>query len=154
MENNGKNLKEFEDFHEYNSLSLDTIVEFCPNLKTIYAEINKEHELETIFKCLQHLEKIKILCNNRHLNKKKLLDIVAKHSPKHFYKLKLHYTLGMRSKLLPAEELESFFISWKNRSPQRSLSLFIRNGNLDDENLKIIEKYKKLGIIKEFQVKG
>ncbi|CAB4383860.1 unnamed protein product [Rhizophagus irregularis] len=56
-----------------------------------------------------------------------------------------------RSELLP-EELESFFISWKNRVPQKQLHLIIFSDKnplyAHDENRKIIEKYTKLGIIK------
>jgi len=46
-----------------------------------------------------------------------------------------------------------FFINWKNPIP---LSLIIIAGSLNDyENyfdMKVIEKYKKLGIIKNFKV--
>ena len=60
-----------------------------------------------------------------------------------------------QSKLLP-EKLESFFTSWTNRIPQKSFSLIIiRNDSytLDkiDENKRIIEKYIKFGVIKEFR---
>ena len=54
-------------------------------------------------------------------------------------------------------ELEEFFISWKNRIPKKSLSFTILRdscgGTSLEENLKImkiIEKYIRLGIIKEF----
>ena len=73
-------------------------------------------------------------------------------------KLILYNIFGVRSELLP-EELESFFISWTNRIPQKSLSLVIvnniyLNNSLDtnEENMKIIEKYTKLGVIKKFKV--
>ena len=52
------------------------------------------------------------------------------------------------------EDLESFFISWKNRLPKKSLSLISLEVSLEDslevdeENMKIIKKYKNLGIIK------
>jgi len=62
----------------------------------------------------------------------------------------------MRSELLP-KELESFFICWKNRIPQKSLSLIVINSDSDsfdkiDENLDVIEKYLDLGVIKKFNV--
>ena len=82
-----------------------------------------------------------------------MLDIVAKDSPKNFYKLKI-YNLE-RSKLLP-KVLESFFISWGKRIPQKSLILIIEDWktyglDTNEENIKMIEKYKGLGIIKEFK---
>jgi len=61
-----------------------------------------------------------------------------------------------RSELFP-EELESFFISWRDRIPQKSLSLIVINDDfslynlyVNEENAKIIEKYKELGVIKKF----
>ena len=82
-----------------------------------------------------------------------MLDIVAKDSPKNFYRLKI-YNLE-KSKLLP-KTLESFFISWGKRIPRKSLILIIvkdLNYGVDtnEENITIIEKYKKLGIVKEFK---
>ncbi len=71
------------------------------------------------------------------------------------------YNIGVRSELLP-EELESFFISWTNRIPQKSLSLVILKYNylknsldtldINEENMEIIKKYTKLGVIKKFKV--
>ena len=60
------------------------------------------------------------------------------------------YNIGVRSELLP-EELESFFISWTNRIPQKDT---IRNSSLvtNNENMEIIKKYTKLGVIKKFKV--
>ena len=59
-----------------------------------------------------------------------------------------------KSKLLP-KALESFFISWGKRIPQKSLILIIVNSNYgfdtNEGNITMIEKYKKLGIIKEFK---
>ncbi|RGB28651.1 hypothetical protein C1646_767570 [Rhizophagus diaphanus] len=53
------------------------------------------------------------------------------------------------------EELEEFFINWKDRIPQTSLSLVITNSNIKIEELEeymkiMIENYKKMGIIMEF----
>ncbi|PKK69348.1 hypothetical protein RhiirC2_781105 [Rhizophagus irregularis] len=63
----------------------------------------------------------------------------------------VNYLKVLISELLP-EELESFFISWKNRVPQKQLHLIIFSDKnplyAHDENRKIIEKYTKLGIIK------
>ncbi|RIA89035.1 hypothetical protein C1645_825395, partial [Glomus cerebriforme] len=87
---------------------------------------------------------------------KEILETVANHSPKNFYELKI-YNIS-NSELLP-EDLESFFISWKNRDSKKSLNLIIIRNNyiisleVNEENMKIIEKYKNLGIIKKFEVR-
>ena len=80
------------------------------------------------------------------------MEIGAKHSPKNFRELKLYnpFDSGLNSK-----DLESFFINWKNRIPQRSLSFVLGCLNIlevEKENMKVIEKYKKLGIIKQFEI--
>ncbi|PKC51623.1 hypothetical protein RhiirA1_543671, partial [Rhizophagus irregularis] len=56
-------------------------------------------------------------------------------------------------------ELESFFIDWKKRIPQKPLSFvifdseFCKNGlDKNVENTKIIEKYIKLGVVKNFEI--
>src|SRR5437016_14116880 len=100
------------------------------------------------FNSLQYLESVTIGCEGL-FSEKDLFDVVAKYSPKNFYKLKLKYSNHAQSELLP-EELESFFISWKNRMPPKLLSLIITGVNdflydANDENKKIIEKYVKLG---------
>ncbi|PKY50453.1 hypothetical protein RhiirA4_466955 [Rhizophagus irregularis] len=57
-----------------------------------------------------------------------------------------------------SEKIRVLFINWTNRVPQKSLSLVIviydEENSLDknDENIKIINKYTKLGIIKKFKV--
>ena len=53
-----------------------------------------------------------------------------------------------------------FFISWENRIPKKSLSLTIiwannyRSLEKNEDNMKIIEKYINLGIIKKFGTKS
>ena len=111
-----------------------------------------------ILNSCQHLESIQIWCCSDYLNEKELLEVLAKYSPNSFYELKLCYSSVGISKLLP-EELESFLTNWSNRISQKSLSLFIirnasRSLDLIDENMKIIEKYIKLGIIKGFKTIG
>ena len=53
------------------------------------------------------------------------------------------------------EDLESFFIRWKNRTSKKSLSLIVihyRHNILKERgNMKIIEKYMNLGIVKKFE---
>ncbi|RIA90184.1 hypothetical protein C1645_823681 [Glomus cerebriforme] len=98
----------------------------------------------------KNLKDIKIWCGGGFLSERKVLKTVAKYSPKNFCELKI-YNL-MNSKLRP-KDLESFCISWKNRKPKRSLSLIIIKNYCisleeDEENMKVIEKYESLGIIK------
>ena len=82
------------------------------------------------------------------LFKKDVLETVARHSPKNFYELSVS---RVPSELSP-KDLESFFIIWKNRIPKKSLclSITLSNSKYYQENMKIIEKYKNLGIIKKF----
>lgn len=68
----------------------------------------------------------------------------------------LYHLFDVQSNLLP-EEFESFLIYWKNRASQKPLSLIIvniDNKSLDAnvENMKLIDKYIKLGVIKKFKV--
>jgi len=84
------------------------------------------------------------------------LEIVVKYSPKKFYKLKIYY-VDERPELF-LEELESVFTSWENRIPQKSLSLIIideiasRSLKVKKESMEVIEKFKKFGVIKEFDM--
>src|SRR5688572_9090214 len=59
---------------------------------------------------------------------------------------------GVLSSKLSPKDLESFFTTWKNRIPTKSLCLSIPLVKNEDyeENMKIIEKYKNLGTIKKF----
>ncbi|RIA92237.1 hypothetical protein C1645_846278 [Glomus cerebriforme] len=147
LENNGKNLKEFY-VNGYGSLNL-IIAKFCPNLRSLYT-LFPENEMETlkvIFNSCQQLESLKVLCGNRYLKESKVLKIVAKHSPENFHELKL------RNFGISELDLESFFISWKNRVPQRSISFIIEGFIfIKREHIDIFEKYKKLGIVKKFEI--
>ncbi|RIA82964.1 hypothetical protein C1645_880782 [Glomus cerebriforme] len=161
IENNGKNLKEFYVDNDYgrndNSLNL-AITKFCPNLRKLSVGF-KNNELETlklIFNDCQYLESIKIWCGGKFLNEKVALDMFVNYSNKNTFEIILYHYYDMESKLLP-KELESFFISWIDHVPQKSLSLIIVNDDdksldANEDNLKIIEKYKKLGVIKRFKV--
>ena len=86
------------------------------------------------------------------MSEKNALGIIAKYSPKNFCELKLVYGRRLQSEL-QSEELESFFVSWADRIAQKSLSLFASgryNGSGLDKNIKIINKYIKLGVVKKF----
>jgi len=87
------------------------------------------------------------------LSEKEILEVIVKHSPKNLHELKLCYTHYMKSGLLI-----SFLTRWANRIPQKSLSLMIliptyesSTLGLVDESMEVVEKYIKLGIIKEFK---
>ncbi|GBB99912.1 hypothetical protein RclHR1_03680007 [Rhizophagus clarus] len=159
LENNGKNLREIYlcEYSGYcdNSLNL-AIANFCPILKKISTGI-KNYELETleiIFDGCQYLESIKIWCGGLFLNDMRALQIVMKYS-KNINEIVLDYRNNVRFKILP-KELETIFMNNTSRKP---FSLVVNNdfdiiNSLDKngENIKIIEKYIKLGMIKRFKV--
>ncbi|GBC21423.2 hypothetical protein GLOIN_2v1784405 [Rhizophagus irregularis DAOM 181602=DAOM 197198] len=127
---------------------------FCPNLKSLYTlfKFDKIETLKIILNDCQQLESIETQYIYDFLSEKELLETLAKYSPKNFYRLKLiNYS---DSKLVP-KDLEEFFSNWKNRVPLKSFSFIIRrwNNSLESKegNMKVIEKYKKLGIIKKFE---
>ncbi|RIA87719.1 hypothetical protein C1645_877854 [Glomus cerebriforme] len=163
LEINGKNLKEcyigYNNGKSDNLLNL-TIAKFCPNLRKLSVGF-KSSELETlkiVYNNCQYLESINIWCGSEFLSEKEALELVVNYSHKNLYEIILYHMYFTRSKLLP-EDLESFFISWINRVPQKSLCLIINHcydikDSLDTnyENMEIINKYIKLGIIKKFEV--
>ncbi|GBC28184.2 hypothetical protein GLOIN_2v1876960 [Rhizophagus irregularis DAOM 181602=DAOM 197198] len=124
LEINGKNLTEFHVGDHDNSLNL-AVAKFCPSLKNLIT-LFEENELETlkiILNNCQYLESIRVWCGEGYLNDKEFLNVL---------------------------DLEEFFINWKNRISQNSLSLTIYK-NFDGfglesnvENMEIIKKYMKL----------
>ena len=159
LENNGKNLTELY-IYDYDMSSLNlAIAKFCPNLRSL-CTISKNDEIETlkmVFYSCQHLESIEVRCDYDNLNESKILETIANHSPKKFYELKIYYASNTLE-LFP-EELEPVFKIWANRIPQIPLSLIITRGycvcNLEvkKENMIAIEKFKRLGVIKKFEIK-
>ncbi|GBB88023.1 hypothetical protein RclHR1_14540002 [Rhizophagus clarus] len=152
LENNGKNLKEFYISCEGSNDQLNlAIAKFCQNLKSLSILFDKIETLNLILNNCQQLESIGTRYDNNLLNEKELLGALAKRSPKNFYKLKLFY--NSYSELTP-EDLEEFFINWKNRVSQRPFSFIFRGckNSLEakEGNMGVIEKYKKLGIIFKF----
>ncbi|PKY30547.1 hypothetical protein RhiirB3_447689, partial [Rhizophagus irregularis] len=86
------------------------------------------------------------------------LETVLKYS-KNIYEIILQYQFDLKFELLPSE-LESFFIDWKKRLPQKPLSFVIIDSefcknSLDKnvENMKIIETYTKLGVVKNLIIR-
>ena len=134
------------------SLNL-SIIQFCSNLKKLLIIIkNNESEiLQNIFNSCQHLESVTIWCGGFYIDEREMLNIVANSSPKNFYKLKIYN--DVKSESLP-ETLESFFISWGKRIPQKSLILIVTGFyencglNANEENNTIIETHQNLGTVK------
>ncbi len=96
-----------------------------------------------------YLESIEIVCGDNYLNDKEVLETITNYSPRNFYELKLYYV-----RIILSEELEEFFINWKSRIQQISISfIFDVSSNLEipDEIMKVIEKYQKIGTIKNFE---
>src|SRR5581483_1587899 len=157
LEVNGKNLEEFYINENNNVLNL-SIAKLCPNLKKLFVIFNDGEIdiLRDIFNSCQYLERVKIFCGESHLNEKEVLEVVVKSSPKNFYELKI---INNSDSILVPEDLESFFVSWQDRIPSKLFSLttikdgFFRSLEMDENNMKIIKKYKNLGIIKKFETK-
>jgi hypothetical protein len=156
LEINGKNLEKFYVANNDNSLNL-AIAKFCLNLKSLYT-IFKDDEVETLKLILincQYLESIRVWCDGEYLNEKDFLEILTKYSSKNFNELRIYHVYDGPSEIFP-EELEKFFINWKNRTPLKSLSFIIKGYCVKSfenkkENMEMIEKYKRLGIIKKFE---
>ena len=139
-----------------------SIAKFCPNLKKLRVIFNNGEIdiLKDIFNSSRYLERIEIGCGGLYLDEKEVLEVVVMNSPKNFCELKI-FNRSSDSVLVP-EDLESFFMSWKNRTPSKSLSLtIIKNGwvyrsslEMDENNMKIVEIYKNLGVIKKFETKN
>jgi len=149
---NGKNLEELYIVNNDNSLNL-SIAKYCPELKSLYT-IFKNDEIDSLKEILNschYLESIRVWCDGEYLNEKEFLEILAKYSSKSFYELRMYYVYDAPSEIFP-EELEEFFINWKDRIP---LSFIIKGYCVKSfegkkENMEVIEKYKKLGVIKNF----
>ncbi|PKC58554.1 hypothetical protein RhiirA1_470324 [Rhizophagus irregularis] len=134
LEINGKNsIDLYIPENPDNSLNL-TIAKFCPNLK-ILSIVFEEDEFETFKLILNNCQYLKII--------------------------RLQYNAercsNIKTFLRICEELEEFFINWKDRIPQKSLSLVITSSNIKLEELEeymkiMIENYKKMGIIREFRI--
>ena len=115
---------------------------------------DKTETLKKILIGCQDLESINICANHKNfLNEKEFLGILGKFSPKHLCEIRILCFRISTLRILP-EELEEFFINWKNRIPQKSLSLFLINtGFFENFNIKvkiIVEKYMKMGVVKKF----
>ncbi|GBB98784.1 hypothetical protein RclHR1_03320010 [Rhizophagus clarus] len=158
LEINGSHLREFYLFGNNgdNSLNL-AIAEYCSGLRKLCTSFKKD-ELETlriVFDGCQNLKSIAIYCGDKYLSEKEALESIAKYSHKTLCEIILHYKSNYFETTLLPEELESFFISWKNRSSHNPLYFMVTSGESltsNHKNMKIIEKYVKLGVVKKFKV--
>ena len=83
-----------------------------------------------------------------YLDENELLMIVANHSPEGFHELRISFPSSVKTF---SQESEPIFTSWANRTPQKSLSLIILDRfEVKRENMETIEKFKRLGVIKQF----
>jgi len=154
LENNGKTLKKFYIDINMNT-SISTIAKFCPNLKSLFVIFGHSEvdNLKTIFISCQYLESIKMYCGKPYLTEREVLKTVVNHSPSNFCELKIYNCSNLD--FISSEDLESFFITWKNRTPTKLLTLIIIKpgynpgySSINEKNMTIIEKYENLGIIK------
>ncbi|GBC52314.2 hypothetical protein GLOIN_2v1784405 [Rhizophagus irregularis DAOM 181602=DAOM 197198] len=148
LKNNGKNLECLECY-SCDTLLIITIAKFCLKIKYLYVKIYEVEELKEILNNCKQLEKLKVMCYRCHLKVNVVLEIISNFSPKNFHELHIIERLG-ESNIFPME-LESFFIIWKDRVPFRSFTFIIEENKVENENMEVIEKYKKLGIIKKFE---
>ncbi|CAI2162524.1 13026_t:CDS:1 [Funneliformis geosporum] len=155
LEINGKNLKCLHIADSDRSLNL-LIAKSCPNLRILTTTFtdNEIDTLEIILSNCQQLESIKVWCGYGCLDEKILLEILTDFSPRNFYKLKLIHKAN--SRLFP-KDLEEFFVRWSHRVPLKPLVLIIikryrvKSLEIQRENMKVLEKYKKLGVIKKLE---
>uniref|UniRef100_U9UP86 F-box domain-containing protein n=1 Tax=Rhizophagus irregularis (strain DAOM 181602 / DAOM 197198 / MUCL 43194) TaxID=747089 RepID=U9UP86_RHIID len=117
LEINGKNLKKLYMTENNVDLSL-SIADFCPNLKNLFVIFNNGEidTLKTIFINCQYLESIKIWCGYRYLNEIEVLEMVVNYSPNSFHELKIYIS---NPDFISPNDLESFFIKWKNRAQKK-----------------------------------
>ncbi|PKY45698.1 hypothetical protein RhiirA4_466017 [Rhizophagus irregularis] len=161
---NGNNLTEFYIYRYYHEKSLNlALAKYCPNLKIIYTYIRDEETLKLILNNCQYLEIIEFCYDSRDwLDSKIFFKVLANYSQKYFYGLILDFYSRLPIDEL-YQDLKEFFINWQGRTSQRSLSLIFvisetyyitKSAKINMKDIKLlIDKYKKLGIIKKFELK-
>jgi hypothetical protein len=153
LEINGTNLKKFYT-HEHDPILSLSVSRFCTNLKSLFI-ILKNGELNAlvnIFTNCQYLESIGVWCGCVYLTEKAVFETVAERAPINFCELKIYNTSG--SGFITPDDLELFFIRWRNRTPKKLLSLIVFRNDykphslINEISIKIIKKYENLGVIK------
>jgi hypothetical protein len=145
LENNGNNLKNFYLGQSNKVLNL-SIANTCPKIKRLFVTFNGNETdiLKNVLISCKYLESIKVWCRNYYLSEKDLLDTIVNYSSNNFHKLEIQIS---KFDISP-KDLESFFVSWSNRTPKKLFSLIFIDTSTEKENLELIEKYENLGIIK------
>ena len=164
LEINGNNLKTIQlcnnllNYYLLNNNLLNlAVAKFCPNLKSLFTLFYNDEidTLKLILISCQQLERIKVWYSDDNLNEDELLEVVAKYSPKTFRELEIVASPFSRPRSF-LEGIETFFTSWSNHIPQKSLSLIIKDPQnrfkVKKEIMEVIEEFQKLGIIKKFEM--
>jgi len=160
IENNGKNLKELH-LNDNNNLANFTIAGSCPKLKSLRTDIwGKEIENLSVIKAILHscqqLERLEVKCSRRedHVDEEILLEYVVDNSPGNFHKLIIRFENQSKIFSGSPENLDSIFTKWENRIRRIPLSLILHGSHLKikEDNMKVLEKFKKLNVIKTFKI--
>jgi hypothetical protein len=102
--------------------------------------------LEILLTKCQYLDGLILNIFNINMNEMgwdRLFEILIKKAPKNLYKFKFINRITIKF-----EALKDFFENWKGRKPM--LLHFIEMFHLSSKHIKLIEDYKKDGIIKIF----
>ncbi|GBB87423.1 hypothetical protein RclHR1_01390013 [Rhizophagus clarus] len=168
IENNGKNLKEFlidycsiYDYYNYENLNEDSLIlvrnihENCPLIENLCLTFSpsKDHfiELEKLLKVCQNLKSLLILMFMHDArtgekllkNGEEFLNTLIRSTPTNLREIRLlhDYTFSL-------EALEEFLGKWKGCA----LSILTCKPIYKEDNyVKLINKYKNNGVIKEFR---
>ncbi|CAG8589221.1 9944_t:CDS:1 [Funneliformis caledonium] len=163
LENNGKNLKKLDlgkkKFFD-NSLNL-AISNFCTNLTSLRFTYSYKtlDSLKLILNGCEQLESMDILSsvNCRGCQDFILLEMIVEFSPKKFHELKVDMGSCVDQVIAFQWGFEPIFKCWANRVPCIPLSLTINSKleseiTMEESNVKVIEEFIKLGVIKEIKI--
>ncbi|RIA94918.1 hypothetical protein C1645_873159 [Glomus cerebriforme] len=147
---NGKNLS-FLHINRYHNLLNLVIPKFCPNLRSLCTILIEKETLISILNGCQHLESIQVMCGHLYIKEEDMFEVISEFSPKSFHELRLY---NYAKSHISSKDLDSFFISWTKRIPQKSITFICLNvfDDLEKKNMKVIEKYKKLRVIKNAKI--
>ncbi|RGB31511.1 hypothetical protein C1646_763989 [Rhizophagus diaphanus] len=140
---------DFTDFLDddiNNNRLIKAIYKNCPILKYLLLNINTLNILEMkllLINC-QYLNGLVIVCFERDQTTwDKIFELLINYAPKNLFKFK--FVSDFECKL---ESLKNFFDNWKHR---KSMSLQIHEMHFTEDYFNLIEKYIKIGIVKNFR---
>jgi hypothetical protein len=160
LRNNGKNLRELELKPESGDISSvnAAIPDYCPNLRKLNTMLTEEfYTFRDMLNGCQYLESIgfSFCCS---LLLERTFENLAKYSSRYFHEL----SLSSLTLYFARYKLENFLINWKNRIPLSIIvivdppeSIHFIKYNIHkclNEVKKMVEKYKKLGTVKHFEI--